>query len=91
MQQDPARSRTGNVPHKDGDHTDTKGDHKDGDHKEGAGHEHKPGAHGGIIVSLGKDSYHAEAVFEKDGAIRLYLRKDEIKPRRSMLKTLSLL
>ncbi len=26
-------------------------------------HGHKPGAHGGILVSLGKDSYHAEAVF----------------------------
>lgn len=54
-----------------------------GDPKPGAGpkeedHGHKPGAHGGIIVSLGKDSYHAEAVFAKDGAIRLYmLGKDE--------------
>ena len=56
--------------------------HKDGDHKGGGtkdeSHEHKPGPHGGTIVSLGKDSYHAEAVFEKDGAIRLYtLGKDE--------------
>lgn len=41
-------------------------------------HGHKPGAHGGILVSLGKDSYHAEAVFVKSGAIRLYtLGKDE--------------
>lgn len=36
-------------------------------------HEHKPGAHGGILVSLGRDSYHAEAVFEKNGTVRLYM------------------
>ncbi|VTR95384.1 Uncharacterized protein OS=Singulisphaera acidiphila (strain ATCC BAA-1392 / DSM 18658 / VKM B-2454 / MOB10) GN=Sinac_4511 PE=4 SV=1 [Gemmata massiliana] len=41
-------------------------------------HGHKPGAHGGTLVSLGKDSYHAEAVFDKNGAVRLYtLGKDE--------------
>ncbi len=41
-------------------------------------HGHKPGAHGGILVSLGQDSYHAEAVFEKNGIVRLYmLGKDE--------------
>jgi YHS domain-containing protein len=41
-------------------------------------HGHKAGAHGGMLVSLGRDSYHAEAVFEKDGTIRLYmLGKDE--------------
>jgi hypothetical protein len=49
-----------------------------GDPKPGAGpkeedHGHKPGAHGGIIVSLGKDSYHAEAVFEKGRKVRLYM------------------
>jgi len=36
-------------------------------------HGHKPGAHGGIMVSLGRDSYHAEAVFEKGGKVRLYM------------------
>lgn len=36
-------------------------------------HAHKPGAHGGIMVSLGRDSYHAEAVFEKGGVLRLYM------------------
>lgn len=36
-------------------------------------HGHKPGQHGGIIVSLGKDSYHAEAVFEKGRKVRLYM------------------
>ncbi len=41
-------------------------------------HGHKPGAHGGIMVSLGRDSYHAEAVFEKGGLLRLYtLGQDE--------------
>jgi YHS domain-containing protein len=41
-------------------------------------HGHKPGTHGGILVSLGADSYHAEAVFTKNGVIRLYmLGKDE--------------
>ena len=34
-------------------------------------HAHKPGAHGGIIVAIGRDSYHAEAVFEKNGVLRL--------------------
>lgn len=36
-------------------------------------HDHIPGAHGGFIVSIGRDSYHAEAIFEKDGAISLYM------------------
>ena len=41
-------------------------------------HGHKPGAHGGTIVSLGRDSYHVEAVFEKGGLLKLFtLGKDE--------------
>ncbi len=41
-------------------------------------HGHKPGAHGGIIVSLGRDSYHVEVIFANNGALRLYtLGKDE--------------
>lgn len=41
-------------------------------------HGHKPGAHGGIMVSLGRDSYHMEAVIERGGTLRLYtLGKDE--------------
>lgn len=41
-------------------------------------HGHKPGTHGGTLLSLGRDSYHAEAVFEKGGTVRLYmLGKDE--------------
>lgn len=43
-------------------------------------HGHKAGAHGGIIVSLGRDSYHVEAVFEKGGLLRLHmLGNDETK------------
>jgi YHS domain-containing protein len=41
-------------------------------------HGHLPGAHGGIMVSLGRDSYHVEAVIDSTGSIRLYtLGKDE--------------
>jgi hypothetical protein len=41
-------------------------------------HAHEPGAHGGIIVPLGRDNYHVEAVFEKGGLLRLYtLGRDE--------------
>ena len=36
-------------------------------------HAHVAGAHGGIIVSLGRDSYHVEAVFEKGGLLHLYM------------------
>ena len=36
-------------------------------------HGHVPGAHGGFIVPLGHDSYHVEAIFEKDGVISLYM------------------
>ena len=43
-------------------------------------HEHKPGAHSGIIIEIGRDSYHAEAVFAKDGMLRLFtLGNDESK------------
>lgn len=41
-------------------------------------HAHKPGSHGGLIVPIGADSYHAEAVIEKGGTFRLLtLGKDE--------------
>src|SRR5215831_14633167 len=43
-----------------------------------ADHHDKPGSHGGLIVSLGADNYHAEAVFEHGGKLRLHiLGKDE--------------
>jgi hypothetical protein len=35
-------------------------------------HGHKAGAHGGIIVSLGRDSYHVEAIVTSMGELRLY-------------------
>jgi YHS domain-containing protein len=41
-------------------------------------HGHKPGQHGGTIVEIGRDNYHAEAVFAGGGLVRLYvLAKDE--------------
>jgi len=41
-------------------------------------HGHKSGQHGGVMVSLGRDSYHVEAVIDSTGSIRLYtLGKDE--------------
>jgi YHS domain-containing protein len=40
--------------------------------KGGGEHGHRPSAHGGIVVPIGSDSYHAEAVFEKGGVLRLY-------------------
>ena len=44
------------------------------------GHEHAPGAHGGAIVEIGRDNYHAEVVFEEGGLIRLFtLGQDESK------------
>lgn len=36
-------------------------------------HPHVPGTHGGIIIPIGADSYHAEAVVEKDGVLRLFM------------------
>ncbi len=82
------------------DHKDDKGktqakgdDHKEHKHdkgeKKGDGHEHKPAAHGGKIVSVGTDAYHAEVVFEKDGQLKFYtLAKDETKSIRVESQTL---
>ncbi|MBI2806259.1 MAG: TlpA family protein disulfide reductase [Planctomycetes bacterium] len=84
-------NRDAGKPSKDKEHKDHKDekakDHaKDGDHKDhkgekkGDGHAHKPAAHGGKVVSVGTDSYHAEVVFEKDGHLKFYtLGKDESK------------
>jgi hypothetical protein len=53
-------------------------------------HAHKPGAHGGIIVEIGKDNYHAEAVFQKGGVLRLYtLGKDEARVQEVETQTLT--
>jgi len=44
----------------------------------GDDHAHKPGNHGGLLVSIGTDNYHAEAVFEKVGTLKIFLLgKDE--------------
>ena len=34
-------------------------------------HDHKPTAHGGVLVPIGGDDYYAEAVFEKGGILRV--------------------
>jgi YHS domain-containing protein len=53
-------------------------------------HGHKPGTHGGNIVEIGRDNYHAEVVFEKDGVIRLYLlAQDEARVQEVELQTLT--
>src|SRR5687767_7509574 len=41
-------------------------------------HGHKPGLHGGTIVNIGNDRYHAEILFGKDGVVQVYTRdRDE--------------
>ena len=43
-------------------------------------HGHKAGSHGGIIIAVGADKHHIEAVFEKSGQIKLFtLGADEAK------------
>lgn len=52
-------------------------------------HPHKPGSHGGVIVPIGSDSYHAEAVTEKGGDFRLLiLGKDESRVQEVDLQTI---
>jgi YHS domain-containing protein len=53
-------------------------------------HDHKPGTHGGFIVEIGRDNYHAEPVFEKDGVLRVYLLgKDEARVEEVEAQTLT--
>lgn len=53
-------------------------------------HAHLPGAHGGIIVPIGRDSFHAEAVFEKGGTLLLHiLGQDEAKVEEVAWQTLT--
>lgn len=48
-------------------------------HKEGK-HAHAPGAHGGVVVEIGRDNYHGEVLVEAKGLLVLYtLGKDETK------------
>ena len=75
-------NRDAGKPGKEKDHDHAKdGDHKhDKGEKKGDDHTHKPAAHGGTIVEIGRDNYHAEVVFAKDGDLNLYtLGKDESK------------
>ena len=53
-------------------------------------HDHKAGGHGGSIVEIGRDNFHAEAVFEKNGVVRLYtLGKDEATVQKVEAQTLT--
>ena len=53
-------------------------------------HEHGVGAHGGLIVPLGRDSYHVEPVFESGGILRLYLLgSDETRIQETQRQTLT--
>src|SRR5262249_52602292 len=53
-------------------------DNKTAKDKSDGEHAHKPGQHAGTIVEIGRDNYHAEAVFAENGLVRLYvLAKDE--------------
>jgi hypothetical protein len=53
-------------------------------------HQHEPGSHGGIIVDIGRDNYHAEAIFEKGGILKLFaLGKDEAKVQEVELQELT--
>jgi hypothetical protein len=36
-------------------------------------HGHAPGDHGGIIVPVGRDHFHAEALFTEDGELKLFM------------------
>jgi hypothetical protein len=52
-------------------------------------HEHAEGQHGGAIVSLGADSYHAEALLETNGTLRLFmLGRDETRVQEVDLQTI---
>ena len=58
--------------------------------EKGGEHGHKPGSHGGTIVEIGRDNYHAEAVFGKNGAVRVYLLgKDEARVEEVEVQTLT--
>jgi hypothetical protein len=53
-------------------------------------HAHKPGKHGGTIVEIGRDNYHAEAVFGDKGEVKLYmLAKDEAQVQEVEIQTLT--
>lgn len=54
-----------------------------------AEHAHKAGAHGGLIAEIGRDNYHAEAIFAKEGVVKIYtLGKDETRVQHVEMQTL---
>jgi hypothetical protein len=66
------KASTDNAPSSknDREHSDDSSNHSHSSNEE---HGHKAGAHGGIIVSLGRDSFHVEAIVEKSGTLRIYV------------------
>ena len=53
-------------------------------------HGHKAGQHGGTIIEIGRDNYHAEATFGEKGLVRLHLLgKDEAQVQEVELQTLA--
>ena len=51
---------------------------RDTDAARTAEHGHTAGRHGGTVVEIGRDNYHAEAIFGENGLVRLHLlAKDE--------------
>lgn len=60
------------------EHSTASGQHASAAKSSEGQHAHQAGIHGGTIVSIGLDSYHAEALVEKGGRLRLLmLGKDE--------------
>src|SRR5262249_15119353 len=54
--------------------TGEKTESTDGDSKEkGEEHRHEPGKHGGTVVEIRRDNYHAEVIFGEKGLGRLHM------------------
>lgn len=62
--------------HEEGKHAE----HEGGEHGHEHGHDHGEGPHGGHVVELGQDDYHAEVVHDdKKDLVRIYLLDSEAK------------
>lgn len=67
---------SGCAPSKNPEATESSKDHQESEHADHHGthdgHDHGAGTHGGLIVSLGRDSYHVEAIVTGSRELRLY-------------------
>jgi hypothetical protein len=59
----------GGADHGDHDH----GDHDHGDHGHDHAHDHAHGPHGGEIIEIGDEEYHAEYLKTDDGTVTVYV------------------